>query len=166
MILQNTLFTQEIPQPGAAKGHVRFTTQSTEAEDIALIGFCANLAASVLFERLHAQGTNLVFNLAKDEATVDVLARYEDDGLNLLWTPKAGGDLSSIQERIRNKTFFIGRKKEEPKPVHLVPPVPLLPGQDTIPPPPQPDAKSNPADKENMSEEEEDYQVKQLMRIP
>ena len=153
MILDNAVFSEEVPASGATKGHVRFHLKSRQPEDVALVGFCANVTASLLFERLQAQGTNIVVQLGKEDR-VDVLARYENDGLNLLWTPKPAdaNQLNETAERIKNKTFFIGKEAKEAE-------------QEKA------EAQSTPIvqsahDQEHMTEEEEDHQVKQLHRIP
>lgn len=144
-MIENALFKQEIPEKGATKGHVHFAIKSRSPEDIALVGFCANVAASLLFERMQAQGTNIIFTLSQNDATSDVLARHENDGLNLQWTPKPAdpSQLNDVQERIRNRTFFIGKKqpeiKEQKEPIQQAP---------------------------TITDDEEDYLVKQLHRIP
>jgi hypothetical protein len=161
IVTENQLFVEEIPELAAAKGQVRFTMKSRTPEDVALTGFCANVAASLLFERLKAQGTNIIIDYGT-EAHIDVLARYEDDGINLLWTPKPSepSQLDSTQERIRNKTFFIGKaeKQEEKSTTQTGSQQPGEAKAEKISP-----ARST---DEALSEEEEDYLVKQLHRIP
>ena len=153
MILENALFSQEIPAKGAGKGHVRFHLKSAKPEDIALVGFCANVAASLLFERLQAQGTNIIMNLSKD-ALIDVLARTENDGLNLLWNPKPAdpAQINDTQERIRNKTFLIGKVQVSEKKEIT---------EEPLKNEPSPQLPDHPAD-----EDHEDYLVKQLYRVP
>jgi hypothetical protein len=156
MIIQNPLFTEEIPEKGAARGHVRFASSSSKPEDVALMGFCANVAASVLFERMQAQGTNIIITIDKDSSRIDVLARAENDGLNFLWTPKPAERVDEIQERIRNKTFFFGKEdksgaKTESRPEQHEPTT-HAPASKT------PDQAS--------PDDEDDYLVKQLHRIP
>ena len=152
MIIQNPLFKQEIPEKGAVKGHIRFSTQSRDPSDIALIGFCANVSASLLFERLQAQGTNIIITVEKDTTRVDVLARAENDGLNLLWTPKPAERIDEIQERIRNKTFFFDKESAPPKSAEKPTEVKHVETKAATPEPP--------------THDEEDYLVKQLHRIP
>jgi hypothetical protein len=180
IVTENQLFTEEIPEKGATKGQVRFSLKSRKPDDIALAGFCANIAASLLFERMQAQGTNMIIDLS-DSSRIDVLARYEDDGLNLLWTPKPAepSTLDSAQERIRNKTFFIGKEREEKKENK----------EDRKEEREEKEGKGErkeertqsketggkkeeripqaaPSAEDMLSEEEEDYLIKQLHRIP
>lgn len=149
MIVDNPVFSEEIPDKGLTPGHLRFHLKQVDKNDIALVGFCANVTASLLFERLQAQGTNIIISLRKDAPHVDVIARTEEDGLNLVWPPKSidATQLNDIAERIKGKTFLLG--KETPKPTEVV----------LAPPKEQPKP-------EDMTEAEEDYLVKQLHRIP
>lgn len=158
---ETPIFTQEVPDKGAARGHVRFTLKSRAPEDVALVGFCANVTASLLFERMQAQGTNIVMHFTKESGVIDVLARAENDGLDLLWNGKQAdpAQLSDIQERIRNKTFFIGKEAKAPV-------AERLPAEKHPPESPPSVAIPLPAQKEEMSEAEEDHLIKQLHRIP
>jgi hypothetical protein len=148
MIIQNPLFTQEIPEKGAAKGHIRFASTSRDPADVALLGLCANITASLLFEKLQAQGTNIILNLAKD-TRVDVLARTEGDGINLLWIPKPmeQQQLTDTQERIRNKAFFIGKAAQVAQKDELTTPVLTTKEPD-------------------VEVDEEDEMIKHLHRVP
>ena len=162
MIISTPLFDEELLEKGATSGHIRFTLKSRKPEDIALVGFCANVASSLLFERMQAQGSNIIMNLTREGGTIDVLARRENDGLDLLWTPKDPGAINEVQERIKNKTFMIGKDRGAQKSVEQQDNVII--GQSTngnkI------HAKVTIEKTEGLSEEEEDYLVKQLHRIP
>jgi hypothetical protein len=113
VIVTTPIFHQEVPEQGAAKGHVRFTLNSLKPEDFALAGFCATVASTVLYERLQAGGTSFIIDFTKEIARIDVLARYQDDGLDFQWplNPADGAELDAIQERIRAKTFLISSEK-------------------------------------------------------
>lgn len=102
MLLENDLFRQEIPEKGIIDGHVRFVMSRTEPDDVAIVGFCANVTASLLFEKLQAQGTNTLISL---DGRADVVARNADDGLNMQWTPRQEEPqrLDDIAERIAKK---------------------------------------------------------------
>lgn len=156
--IDNPIFYQEIPEKGAARGHIRFSVKGRTPENVALAGFCANITASVLFERMQAQGTNIILQLTKEEARIEVIARAEDDKLNLLWEGKQvdPGQMNDIQERIRNKTFFIGTE---------APPL-AAPKSETQEVTPKPDARPSEPPLDVHTEEEEDYLTKQLHRIP
>ncbi|HIH23881.1 TPA: hypothetical protein HA251_02495 [Candidatus Woesearchaeota archaeon] len=109
IVLQTPLLTLEVPEKGAAKGHARITSVSSSPEDIALLGFCASILSNVLYEKMQAGGTSIVISIAKDDVRADILARQEDDGVDLQWEYKPGdpAQLDAVQERIRAKTFFI-----------------------------------------------------------
>lgn len=77
----------------------------------------ASIAASACFEGLQAHGTNIVLKSGKcsdnpsELLSVHIIPRWQDDGINLFWTPRQGlndGDVSAI---IRDKTFFIGKNE-------------------------------------------------------
>lgn len=155
--IDNPLFYQEIPEKGAARGHIRFSLKDRAPESIALAGFCANITASVLFERMQAQGTNIILQLTKEDARIDVIARAENDKLDLLWEGKQvdPGQMNDIQERISNKTFFIGKEKPDTEK--------KVEKQEVIQ---KPDPKPTEPPIEVHTEEEEDYLTKQLHRIP
>ena len=139
MIAQNALFTAEVPEHGVIDGHVRFRLAKTDKESVAVVGLCANLVAGLMFEKLHAQGTNIVLSLAEDTGRIDVVARNADDGLNLLWTPgeTEQGKLDDAQARIADRLAALS-----------------APAKAAPPPAPEP------------SEADDEYLVKQLRRIP
>jgi hypothetical protein len=168
---ENPLFTVDIPEKGASKGHTRIDMKSSSTPDVLLGTLCASLHASILFERLQAQGTNIIIDLGRNHARFDVLARYENDGINLQWTPRPQdqAQLSLTAERISNKTFMIGKGEKKAGNAGTQ----QSPGSDI--PVPTPDAKHSaqpmpaaPQSKhdEPLSEAEENYLVKQLHRIP
>jgi hypothetical protein len=158
--IDTPLFLQDIPEKGAAKGHLRYTLKGRAPGDIALVGFCANVGASLLFERMQAQGTNIILQLDKENARIDVLARYEDDGLNLQWQNKQvdPAQMGNIQELIKNRTFFLGKEQHVPEQKPSPPPAEHAAAPESVRP-----ALTQVAP---QTEEEEDYLVKQLHRIP
>lgn len=140
--LQTPLFTLEVPEKGAAKGHARILSASSSSDDIALLGFCASVLSNVLYEKMQAGGTSIVISIAKDDVRADILARHEDDGVDLQWELKPGdpAQLDAVQERIRAKTFFI--KNESPAKM----PVTATPNTDAASTSaPSPDAGSSPS---------------------
>jgi hypothetical protein len=171
IVLQTPLFTQEVPENGAAKGHVRFVSATTKVDDVALIGLCASITASLLYRTLKAAGTNVIITLSEEGVRADVLARYEDDGVNVQWPLKPGdpAQLDSVQERIRAKTFFI--KPPARKDTMMNDAAMNVPGagpQDGTPGAAALPSSSAPpgAPLDAESEEAEEYQVKQLHRVP
>lgn len=143
MRLENSLFMQEIPPKGASDGHLTFTSASIQPEDVALIGFIATLDASILFEKLHSQGTNIILHL-DDGLKGHIIARREGDGLNFQWAPKEiePNRMSDVQNRIADKIFSREHAQERAKP------------------------EAPKEEERELSPEEEDYLIKQLRRIP
>lgn len=121
MLIENSLFKENIPEKGIIDGHIQFKMARSDSETIGIVGFCANITGSVLFEQLQAQGTNIVFSLA-EQGTVDVVARNQDDGLNLQWQPKDFEEnrLDDIAERIKRtlapEEKEVRKQPEEPEP--------------------------------------------------
>lgn len=142
-------FTLEVPEQGAVRGHVRMSSSSAAPDDIAALGMCANVLSSILFERMQAQGTNIIMHLGQG-AEVEVLARTEGDGLDFRWAPKQvdPGRFEEIQGRIQNKAFFIGKDQAGPSARE----------------PPAQNAAALP--EHHADEGDEDELVKHLYRIP
>lgn len=111
----------------------------------------SNKISSAIFESLGAQGTNIfVANGIPAGQTVahfmiNVIPRKENDGINLQWQPKQldEEEISTIELKLKEHTKNIGYfEKEEKKPRVLAP---------------KPTA---------FSEEEEEYFVRQMRRLP
>lgn len=73
----------------------------------------ASFTASILFEGLKAQGTNIITNLENGRMVTSVIPRFENDGLNLLWEMKQGDQnkVKAAAEKIK-AAFVIGEKKD------------------------------------------------------
>ena len=74
----------------------------------------ASLSATLLFEGLGAQGTNIITN-ETDNFSIDIIARSQEDGLNFLWEPKqlSPQDVESVFSQIKDKADFIGHTPTE-----------------------------------------------------
>ncbi len=110
----------------------------------------ANKVSIAVFETLGAEGTNIIVNngLAAGQTTnhflLNVIPRRENDGLNLLWQPKqlSEEEMSTIELKLKDESKGIGvfeKEKEKPK------------------------EEKKP---EKIDEEEENYLLKQLERLP
>jgi len=115
----------------------------------------ASKAATVLFEGLKAQGTNIIINNGNDanakfsHFTINVIPRKENDCVALKWELKQGNPekLKKTAEKIKDETFLIG--KTEPKKQEVL--------------------DLDKPDEEKKEEKKilsEDYRIKQLKRIP
>ena len=173
MTLENALFAMEIPELGATKGHVRFDLRSLEPDAIGTTALCATVASAILFERLQAQWTHLVIGLDGSRGTVHALARWEDDGLDLTWTPKPlePSRMEEIAGRIKDKTFLIGKDQPKNAPFSQAPqgsgaPTERPAAPSTAPPPDAEEHAPRGLADGVLTPEEEDYLVKQLLRVP
>lgn len=96
------------------------------AEEAAYLFQVGSSAASLLFQGLDAQGTNLILKSGRTDdhpqglLCLHVLPRKQDDSLQgLLWQPKQPGyNLDGVMEKIKDKTWKVKykeEKKETPK---------------------------------------------------
>lgn len=111
----------------------------------------SNKISSAIFESLGAQGTNIfVANGIPAGQTVahfmiNVIPRKENDGINLQWQPKQLNEeeISTIELKLKEHTKNIGYFEKEEKKPRVQAPKPLA-----------------------FSEEEDEYFVKQMKRLP
>ncbi len=79
----------------------------------------ANYAASVAFETLAAQGTNLIVNASghDEHLCVEIIPRTMNDDLNLQWQPQTveEEETKDALERIKEKVDYLGAVKKEKK---------------------------------------------------
>ncbi len=124
----------EVPDKMLGKGHIIVSSkekcgniQEISAKDFHHLIYGSSFAATALFENLDAHGTNIILStgnaLEKEEIAlkIDVLARWGDDGLNLLWKPKqmAQEELDGVAKQIKNKADMIGIEKKNDEVVDL-----------------------------------------------
>ncbi len=173
MTLENALFVMDIPERGATKGHIRFDLRSLEPDAVGTTALCATVASAILFERLQAQWTHLVIGLDGSHGSVHALARWEDDGLDLTWTPKPlePGRMEEIAGRIKDKTFLLGKDAPKNAPMPQAPQGSGAPTARPAAPPSAPPPSSEERAPAGLADgvltpEEEDYLVKQLLRVP
>jgi histidine triad (HIT) family protein len=114
---------------GMVKGHIEIYSKEEKSEigklsieSSAHLFYVASFAATLVFEGLKVQGTNIILKsgIADDNLDgnlcVHVLPRMQDDGLNksLLWEPKQPSyDLDSIMKKIKDKTWNIKYTEEK-----------------------------------------------------
>ncbi len=111
----------------------------------------ANKVSSAIFESLNIQGTNVIIEngvaagQSLPHVSLNVVPRLQNDNMNLSWQPKqlSEEEMSTVELKVKDFTKVIGDfEREKPKPIEL----------DRAP---------------NMiSEEKENYLLKQLRRIP
>ena len=113
----------------------------------------SNKASSLLFDLFpEVQGTNILIEngvAAGQEMphlALNVIPRKENDGLNLIWQPKqfSEEEMSTIELKLKEETTGIGVFEKEAKTPEVI----------------------EEAEKIEIGEDEEDYRIKQLRRIP
>jgi len=80
----------------------------------------ASACASVVFQHLSAQGSNIIFKtgMSNDnpdgQSSVHILPRFGEDGLDLICPPmKDKPDIDGIMNKIKDNTFSISYKEEK-----------------------------------------------------
>jgi|SRR3989338_38820 len=143
----------------AAIGHIKVCTKShveklrnIQDSVASYLFFAASFSAMTVFEQLGAHGTNIIINegLSKESSHVciDIIPRKSEDGLTFTWEPKqlSEEDMENALESLKDKAFFIGKERpKQQEPVEI---------KETI------------EKKEKKEGEAEDYQIRQIRRIP
>jgi len=145
-----------------ASGHIIVTTREhypiiEQVPDFIIdkVFQMTNKLSTIVFDALGCQGTNIIVNngIAANQETphfiVNIIPRRENDGVDFAWKPKqlSEEEMSTVELNIKEQTQSIGAFEEEKeKPIEIK------------------------DDKEVISEsdesEEDNYQIKQLRRVP
>jgi len=119
-----------IIQPGAAPGQMRIYSKTEErdayklsAEDMTHLFYAASYAASLLFEGLKAQGTNILLRSGYTDDNrlgrlcIDILPRKEGDAFQgMFWKQKQPSyNIDDVKSRIKEHTWKIGMKQQRKK---------------------------------------------------
>jgi diadenosine tetraphosphate (Ap4A) HIT family hydrolase len=105
-----------------AKGHIKifsnnpFLKIDEISSDVSVhMFFLANFCATSCFENLGASGTNIIVNNDDTVFCIDIIPRYENDGLNFMWDLKPGipTELDTVASQIRDDTILIESKMKE-----------------------------------------------------
>jgi outer membrane biosynthesis protein TonB len=139
----------------------------------------ANTCASMLFDGLRAQGTNIILNEGPTTTQLHIVARFENDGLNFTWEPKPGDrtEITELAGKIASAivVYEPGEQKKESTPASPVPAAVVIESPKNTPkeePTPQ---KSESTQKEQpeprpvvktVEKKPFDYRDHELRRIP
>ena len=118
-----------IAKKGIVKGQIRIYSKVEKSlieklsiEDSAHLFYVASFAATLVFEGLGAQGTNIIMRSGTSDdnpegnLVIEILPRSAEDGLNktLLWEPKQPSyDLDSVMKKIKDNAWGIKYKEEK-----------------------------------------------------
>ena len=109
----------------------------------------ASACSTTVFELASAHGTNILCTEGLDEhVAIHVIPRTSEDGLDFRWQSKqlTPEEMDNALERLKDKAFYIGKKKEEAVMAA--------------------DATEEKKQTGEFLEEEEDYMIKHVVRIP
>jgi len=159
IIFENDVASAVLVSTPATPGHVTIFPKEHQpiiekiSDDVfGSMFLAANLLAKASFEVLGAYGTNILIKNGLPagqkipHVQIEVIPRFEDDGLQLLWQPTKASEeeLNSVQEKIQAELERKEEKMVEEKKKEEVKEVP----------------------KEEELPEEENYMIKQLQRLP
>jgi histidine triad (HIT) family protein len=117
----------------ATVGHIKVypqkpvkTLEELDDEFVQHMFFVASYSATALFEGLKAEGTNIIVNNGssagqkEDSICIDVIARFGDDKLDILWKPKKLDEakMEEAFKAIKGEAFYVNKdtkKSEKPK---------------------------------------------------
>ncbi len=109
-----------LPEKPAVPGHVVVTPvqeashlRDLPPEVVEHLFTVASLTATALFEGLGAQGTNILCVEGDGQVHIDVLARSQDDGLDLFWEPKRAdpADLDAVASQVKEQLWYVGKEE-------------------------------------------------------
>jgi diadenosine tetraphosphate (Ap4A) HIT family hydrolase len=164
MIYEDQIVTAELVQDAATHGHVVIRTRhgarlsDLPPEESAHLFLVINYTAAILFQGLKAAGTNIIVQESEQpNGTLEahVIARTQEDGLSFTWQPQSLTEeaMKDAEERIKEKTFFLGRPATEKRGK----------APESAPTGPPPDEKGT---EEAPESDGENYLIKQLIRLP
>ena len=113
----------------------------------------SSLLSTVVFENLSAHGTNIIINDGLEDFCIDVIPRFNDDGLKINWEPKqtTPDKLDEAYKKLKPHMEFIGVKK---------------PQQNEIENNDDKTESNNQENNQETEDEELDYRIRQINRIP
>lgn len=159
-IYEDAYVIARLAENAAVKGHIIIQPRrqarhlgELPPEESAHLFLVANYTAAILFQGLKAEGTNIICNEEEEQLTVHVLARRSDDGLSFQWQPQQIDEatMNEALERIRDA---LDKPPETPSET-----------------PDKRDSREkhdneDPAEEVASAEAEENYLIKQLIRVP
>ena len=110
IIYEDKVTEVRINEMAVHAGHTRVISKSAHSIRDVTEGMLAHLMtvasvnASMTFEALKAQGTNIILN-QEGQINISVIPRSQDDGLNLFWDMKPGdqNQIKATAEKIKDK---------------------------------------------------------------
>jgi diadenosine tetraphosphate (Ap4A) HIT family hydrolase len=163
-LYEDRIVRASLADDAATHGHILVQPQRPIArlsdlspEESGHLFLVASYAAAILFQGLRAEGTNIIINEEEERLTAHVVARRSDDGLSFTWQPAKldQAAMDEAAERIKDQAFPVGKRGKAEQPTEE-------PKKEPDEPPPEPTKD----DTISQAEKEENYLVKQLIRIP
>lgn len=156
-VYEDNLVVVAAPEKAAAKGHLVVipkkqvkSVEDLSEDELEHIFYVSSYSATMIFELLQAQGTNIISNEFGEEFYIEIIARTQDDNLDFQWKPKQvpTPEMDSVMSSISGK-IMIGAESESKKDIKK---------------------EKKPAEKisesDDKDEDKKNYLLKQLNRVP
>ncbi len=162
LIYEDPLIRMHLSENPVVRGHIEIrpvqeakTLQELDDGIVEHLFFGASYAATALFELVGAQGTNILLTESEDQLCINVLARSENDGIDLMWPPTKGNpaEIQEAASKIKDKADVLLYRRDNPDGDK--------PSSPSAPPP-----SISPSQVIKEEEGKENYLLKSLNRIP
>ncbi|MFW5745972.1 MAG: HIT family protein [Nanoarchaeota archaeon] len=175
-----------INEAPAALGHIKVypvadvgCLEDLKAADVAHLFTVASTCASIIFQAMQPQGTNIICRNKKDkDVCIEVITRQENDDLKMVWEPKPGDrdQVRSVASEIQKAIVPVEQPQKGPirlentERIGDPPDITDQPGemvkQELPTPPYDADEKKTVQDSTQKEEEVKDLRIQHLRRIP
>ena len=130
VVYQDKIVKIVLPKSASVQGHLQVKPQKNlskisefSKEEAEHFFYTCSYTATLLFELMKAEGTNIIVNESKG-VVADVVARKSDDVLDFTWQPLTidEGEMNSALNSIKDNAFYVNNKdakyfkqEEEPR---------------------------------------------------
>ncbi|MDD3175669.1 MAG: hypothetical protein PHU51_04285 [Candidatus Nanoarchaeia archaeon] len=123
-LFSDSLISIDLSDAPVSKGHiivspVRDVKNLIDLSDdeISTLFFGASYSATALFELIGAHGTNIFLTEGNSKLELNVVARKENDGLNMLWNPTelSSSDMDGIFNKLKDTVDKLIWERDNPE---------------------------------------------------
>ncbi len=123
-LFSDSLISMDLSDSPISKGHVIVSPvrkvkvlSELSDEEISTLFFGASYSATALFELIGAHGTNIFLTEGDSKLELNVVARKENDGLNMLWNPTelSSSDMDSVFNKLKDTVDKLIWERDNPE---------------------------------------------------
>jgi diadenosine tetraphosphate (Ap4A) HIT family hydrolase len=123
-LFSDSLISMDLSDSPISKGHiivspVRDVKNLIDLSDdeISTLFFGASYSATALFELIGAHGTNIFLTEGNSKLELNVVARKENDGLNMLWNPTelSSSDMDGVFNKLKDTVDKLIWERDNPE---------------------------------------------------